>query len=50
MYIVTGVYDQKDGGCSTSGIIQGWPGQASEQPDPVESVPPHCRSFGLDDL
>jgi len=30
------------------GKIQGQAGQGSEQPDPVEDVPAHCRGVGLD--
>ena len=32
------------------GKIQGHVGQGSEQPDPVEDVPAHCRGLGLDDF
>ena len=32
------------------GNIQGQVGRGSEQPDPVEDVPAHCRVVGLDDL
>jgi len=32
------------------GNTQGQAGQGSEQPDPVEDVPAHCRGFGLDGL
>jgi len=30
--------------------LQGQVRQGSEQPDPVEDVPAHCRGAGLDDL
>jgi len=33
-----------------SSNIKGQVGRGSEQPDPVEDVPAHCRGFGLDDL
>jgi len=41
---------QRGDRCSLPGNIQGQVGRGSEQPDPVEGVPAHCRRLGLDDL
>jgi len=41
---------QRGGRCPNPANIQGQVGQGSEQPDPVEDVPAHCRGAGLDDL
>lgn len=41
---------QRSGGCPIRGTLQGQVGRGSEQPDPVEGVPAHCRVVGLDDL
>jgi len=35
---------------SVPGSIQGQAGRGSEQPDPVEEVPAHCRVVELGDL
>ena len=41
---------QRDGRCPIPGNIQGHVGQGSEQPDPGEDVPAHCRGVGLGGL
>jgi len=41
---------QRGGRCPIPGNIQGQVGQGSEQPDPAEDVPAHCRGFRLDGL
>jgi len=38
------------GGGPMPGIFQGQAGKGSEQPDPVEDVPAHCKGVGLDGL
>jgi len=35
---------------SPPGNVQGQVGRGSEQPDPLEDVPAHCRQVGLDGL
>jgi len=42
--------DQRGGGCSIPGDIQGQAGQGSEQPDLAVGVPVHCRGVGSDYL
>ena len=41
---------RRGGWCPIPRNIQGQAGRGSEQPDPVEDVPAHCRGVGLDDL
>jgi len=41
---------QRGSGGPIPGNIQGEVRWDSEQPDPVEDVPAHCRRVGLDDL
>ena len=41
---------QRGGRCPIPGNVQGQVGWGSEQPDPVEDVPAHCRGVGPDDL
>jgi len=41
---------QRGGRCPIPGNIPGQVGRGSEQPDPVEDVPAHCRGVGLDAL
>lgn len=41
---------QRDDTCSIPGNIQGQDRWCSEQPDPVEDAPSHCRGFRLDSL
>ena len=41
---------QRGGRFPISGNIPGQVGWGSEQPDPVEDVPVHCRGVGLDDV
>ena len=37
---------QRGGGCPILGNIHGQVGRGSEQPDPVENVPAHCKGVG----
>jgi len=41
---------QTVGPCPIPGNIPGQVGRGSEQPDPGEAVPAHCRRVGLDGL
>jgi len=41
---------QRGSGGPIPGNIQGQVRGSSEQPDPVEDVPAHCRGGGLDNL
>jgi len=41
---------QRGGQCPIPGNIPGQAGWGSEQPDPVEDVPAHCRGVWLGDL
>jgi len=41
---------QRGGRCPIPGNIPGQVGRGSEQPDPGEDVPAHCRGVGLDGL
>jgi len=41
---------QRGSRCPISGNIQGQVGRGSEQPDPAEDGPAHCRGVGLGDL
>jgi len=41
---------QRGDRCPIPGNIPGQVGRGSEQPDPVEDVPAHCRGVGLDGL
>jgi len=41
---------QRGGRCPIPGNIPGQVGRGSEQHDPVEDVPAHCRGVGVDGL
>jgi len=41
---------QRGSGGPIPGNIPAQVGRGSEQPDPVEDSPAHCRGLGLDDL
>lgn len=36
---------QRHGGCLLPGNIQGQTGEGSEQPDPDEDIPAHCKAL-----